>query len=57
MNKHSALPHIANKKKKEGEGAELLSFFRPCDLGETYPIGVLAAPAFAPETSTRITPD
>jgi hypothetical protein len=28
-----------------------------CDLGETYPIGVLETLAPAPEVSTRITPD
>ena len=44
-----------NKKSKR-RGVELLSLL-PLSRGETYPIGVLVAPAPEPEVSTRITPD
>jgi len=44
------------KKKREGRGVALLSFFR-LSRGKTYPMGVLALVAPEPEVSTRITPD
>jgi hypothetical protein len=44
------------RKKREGRGVALLSFF-PLSPGKTYPMGVLLELAPEPEVSTRITPD